>query len=151
MTRPTTPWKGRLVVLGLASSLFLSSLALPALAVRTSEHGKTELIWGGMAALLGGLAVLAGQPAWLANPALAVGVILLCLRAYVASAIVSLLAVAVAVALCTLTMNENPLPADEAGAKTYTLLYPHVGFAAWVASMLALAVGATVLRLNQGP
>ena len=135
-------FRGRLFVVGVAAAFYVVALATPALVFLRAPAVETQT--GLSCLLLGGLVVFAGQPAWLANPVLLVVVALVLARRYVAAALVA--GVALALQLSTLLIYDAPLPGDEAGSTQLVLKHLGVGFFAWIASTLALALGALVLR-----
>lgn len=130
-------------ILGGSLLAFFLSLALPALEFHPSRRDDADYVWsGGQALILGWQAVFVRNFAWFANPAYFVSVLLLFRRRWRAAAAVGSLALLLA--LHALALVGRQLPADEGGVNVTALIRLHAGFYVWLASMLAVIVGALV-------
>ena len=122
--------RGRVVHMSLAVSggLYLAALASPALVWHPGFLGGAKS--GAVCLALGWTTVGRLVPAWLANPVLALAV--LCLTLERATAALTLALVALGLGLTTFRLYQ--VDPDFA--------HPHIGCYLWLASMLAVAVGA---------
>jgi hypothetical protein len=140
---PLTKQESKKWLLLTASVLFyLSSLALPAV-VTVKDGGKTEAIEGIFLFLFGPIAPVLSKPictqfGWYANIYFAGALIDSARRRWQRAYRRSIYAVLVA--LNTLAWLWFPIAADEAAATYSTLKHPHLGFFAWLLSMVFVLV-----------
>lgn len=116
--------------------LYVVSLLLPAV-----DIGKNETVSGGIAVAYGYVALLGGQPAWLANPALLIALVFLIRRRWNRAAIAG--ALAVILMLGTLA-SVGPRPDRQTGPVFefhLAILGFGPGYFCWLASGVALAAG----------
>lgn len=140
---PRPSWRGHLAVLFTFLALYLIACACPALTFRRNA-GDIE-VWPGFQVLaVGWLGLLYEQFAWYANPVMVLSFIFLLFRRWPTTAVIAL--VALAIAANTLRLFSQEFPADEAGVNKIRLEHLGIGFYFWVASLLAVIVGALILR-----
>ena len=124
---------------------YCAALALPALVFHTTIREVPSDVWTGVtAALVGWEGMLVLNFAWLANLAYFVSLRLLLLRRWRAAAAIA--SIGFLLALQTLSLVGRELPADEGGVNHMTLVRLHVGFYAWLASLLIVTLGAHASR-----
>ena len=134
------------MVLGCFALCYLLACATPALVMRHS-NGRIEN-WPGIQVLaFGWMGLLLGQAAWLANPVLLLGVILLVCRRWIAACITVL--VALGLGATTVWLFSCEIPADEGGVSHFQLAQLGFGFYAWLASMVVVAAGAVALLIGE--
>jgi hypothetical protein len=143
MQPPNPGWRDRLVVLFISMGLFLIACASPALAFKRTSSDME--VWPGFQVLMmGWLGLLFKQIAWYANPVMVLSLIFLLCRRWLAATVIAL--AALALAANTLVLFSTELPADEANVNKLRLEYLGPGFYSWVASIVAIIIGAIILR-----
>jgi len=140
---PKPSWRGRLAVLFTCLAFFVIACASPAL-VFLKTGGGTEQWPGFQVLVVGWLGILVEQFAWCANLVMALSLIFLLFRRWLAAAILAL--VALAIAADTLLLFSHEVPADEGNVNKLQLVHLGPGFYFWVASMVVVVVGAIILR-----
>lgn len=134
----------RLTVVGASAALYLVACATPALVF----SGRGTVTWFGFEALaMGWLGIFFSQFAWLANPLLPFAWLLVLFRRWTGAVVTT--AVALLVAATTFMLYGAEIPGDEGGVTKLYFEYPHVGFAFWILSMVAVPVGAAALLVYE--
>ena len=146
-------WPIRPVLIASSILLYVTAAFLPALTFRVFSDSPAQFSLenhrGYNLLLLGGLTLLVGFPAWLANPLWAAGIIAL-LRHRVIGARM-LLGGAVLLALVSLTLFRHRLPHDEAGVTKMLLQRPLIGFYLWLSSIVLALIAAMTGPAPAGP
>jgi hypothetical protein len=122
----------------LGAVVYIASCVLPALSFRVLQTSppRIENYRGIAVLLLGWYGLWCRQPAWLANPLLAVSFyLLLAGRRQLA---ISVLLLAFLLALCTWAAKSQEFIADEGGVTKMTMVRPLLGCYLWLASILLL-------------
>ncbi|MGI8689083.1 MAG: hypothetical protein ACR2M3_10940 [Thermomicrobiales bacterium] len=142
--QPSRAGMVRWVVIALALACYGVACAVPALAFDAVYHQSSRpepsVYSGGGLLALGWLAVLYGQVAWFANPALACSLVLTAARRWRAAAALALVALLLAAAL--LLFNRQHIPANEGGTADLILLRPLLGCYLWLGSIVVAGLGA---------
>jgi hypothetical protein len=139
-------WRGRLILLGIWAFLYLLACALPAL--EFSNENLPNENWPGIQVLaIGWLGGFLYQFAWYANLPLLLALILLLLRRWVGVLVSGVLALLLA--MNTFLLYSQRVPANEGGTSYLHLVQVKIGFYFWVLSILALCVGALILRRRE--
>lgn len=128
-------WGPRLAVIGTSLALYVAACVTPALIFSGADRSWN----GGGLLFFGWMGVVDSQFGWFANPIYALALLLVVFRKWAFAVITGSLALLVA--LNTLTLFFQEIPADEAGVATTHLVYLHVGFFLWIASIGAAIVG----------
>lgn len=134
------------VLLIVAVMLYGAACFSPALSFRVFTESpaayKLEHLSGGALLVLGWLGLIQGQWAWLANPLLLAGWMLLLFRRPRAALAVAVLALAVA--CLTFTAKGQQFPHDEGDVSHMSLLRPLFGFYLWAASIALTVLAASL-------
>lgn len=130
---------------GISGLLFATACSLPAL--HFIKDGKEPLAYPGSALLLlGALATLVGNFAWIANAFYASSLTALIARRWGLATIMA--TIALAFASLTFQLFGQEIPFDQAGDNKVKLESLGPGFYFWVASMIAAAVIGIWARLS---
>ena len=142
--RPKLPRREPLIGLAITLFFYLLGLFTPALILQ----GEGDTVWFGFRVLvIGWLGLLIGQFGWLANFPFLIGMILLLCRRWVGALLCAVLALLLA--LNTFLLYRQNIPVDEAATRYQNLDHLSYGFYLWLLSILALGVGALVLRKRE--
>jgi|GEM_PF-2046041 len=136
-------WHGRLLVLFISGALFAFACACPALTFK--RNGRELDAWTGLSLLKAGwIVILSGQIAWYANVVTVLSLIFLLCRRWLTAMVIA--QVALGIAANALLLFWRDIPADASGNNTMWLAHLGPGFYFWVASMVTVVGGASILR-----
>ena len=141
------PFLARLRVAGLSFFIYLVSFIVPALEFKVTG-GEEWLMRGYEAAMLGPVALLEGNYAWLANVLYVPSLVFVLVRFWRTAMACAL--VGAGLGLHTLALVGRDMPADAAGMRRMMLVHFLAGFYFWLASMVAAAAGALWCRVRSG-
>jgi len=143
ISKPKPSWRGPILLIATSFFFYVLACACPALIFRRSSN-EIE-VWSGFRILtIGWLGLLVGQIAWYANPVIGLSLLLVLLRRWIGALVIAL--ISLAIAANTLLLFYKELPADEGNVVKLRLERLGFGFFFWLASILAIAVGAIILR-----
>ena len=142
---PKPSWRGRLVVLSIGLALLFIACVCPSLVFVSNDPEPN--VWPGIQTLaMGWMGLAVEQVAWFANPVMVLSVIFLLARRWLTSAVIAL--VALIIASDTWLLFSKDIPADEGGVNKMKLVHIGIGCFFWLASIVAIMIGAVVLRLR---